>query len=187
MFRIIVCAVFLLLVATACEDPFNLWLPDKTTEGLNTLGFVSDECVWTNYGRRCSEKGACVENLVKATLYKQQDKPFELMVTAGFSLPQRSIDQVFALHANGISSTGIFPLNVEDGEEIVWITDASEKYFKQFALSRDSKAELIITRYDTLLNVISGEFRGVLYNPNNPLERVTVSDGRFDIEMAYSR
>lgn len=184
--RILVYTIFLLVVCTACEDPLNLWLPDKTTEGLNTLGFVTGDCVWTNYGRRCTEKG-CVENLVKGNLYKTLDKPFEFIVTAGFSVPDRSIDQVFALHANGISSTGTFPLAVEDGEQLVWIANTNEKYFRQYALNGVSKAELVITRYDTLLNVISGEFRGVLYNPVDSTDYVTIDEGRFDVAINYTR
>ena len=124
---------------------------------------------------------------MKGTLYRQQDKPFELMLTAGFSVPQPDIDQVFALHANGVNATGVFPLRTDDGEEMLWIANTSEKYFKQYALGPESNAELVITHYDTLLNVISGEFRGILFNPKDPTEKVTVKDGRFDVQVVYTR
>src|SRR5436190_2079521 len=57
--------VLLLLLLSAvvysCDEAANVWLPDKTSEGMNTLGFITDDHVWMNYGVRCTDAG-CKEN-----------------------------------------------------------------------------------------------------------------------------
>ena len=54
---------------------------------------------------------------------------------------------------------------------------------KTFYSSSDSGV-IIITRFDYYSGIYSGTFNCNLYNKDNPAEKITVTDGRFDIKLA---
>ncbi|MBL0743698.1 hypothetical protein [Chryseolinea lacunae] len=181
-------ALLILLAACCfgCDKAPDLVLPEKSVEGLNTLGFMVNDCVWSNYGIRCVGT-RCNDNFVTAQLQKEAEKPFALSISAAFTVNRLGIDQQFLLEANGITSTGVFSLDSLEGEQMIWVENMDEKYFKEFVLTRQSHGELVINHYDTLFGIVSGEFNGVLFNPQRPAETITIRHGRFDAELQYKR
>jgi hypothetical protein len=179
--RIPVVFLLLSLCVISCDEAANVWLPEKTAEGMNTLGFVTDDHIWMNYGVRCTDAG-CKENLVSAVLYKQGEQPFELQVKGGFTVHRRGIDQTFTLVAHGITGVGVYRLDFANNDQVRYAAYDSAGCH-EFVNGTD--AELIITTYDTSRHIIAGEFRARLINPMTPSREVNIREGRFDAELVY--
>jgi len=178
-------AVILLLIMSAlvfsCDEAANMWLPDKTAEGANTLGFMTDSQIWMNYGTRCTDEG-CKENMVSAALYKQGDLPYQLELKGGFTIHRKGIDQVFSIVAHDIRGVGTYRLHEANKDRMCYAAYDSAGCHE---FVNELGAELIITTYDTSRHIIAGEFRARLLDKARPGHYVNIREGRFDAELFY--
>lgn len=183
--------IFALLISIcSCDDEIpNLKLPDKTQEGLNTLGFIIDDKVWTNYGTRCTYAG-CEENKVTATLdrYRIDTKDhFELILYAGYTIRGREIDQSFLISCIDITESGIYNLDNDIDNKMIFTASLYNQSFKEYINTISINATLQITKFDTINNIVSGEFEGLLENPISLSQKVKIEKGRFDIKLDYRK
>lgn len=179
--RTAVILMLLSMLVISCDEAANVWLPDKTAEGMNTLGFITDDRVWMNYGVRCTDEG-CRENFVSAVLYQAGEQPFELELKGAFTVHRQGIDQTFTLVAHGITGVGVYPLAFANSDRMCYATYDSAGCHE---FVNSTGAELVITTYDTIRHIIAGEFRARLVNPADPARYVNIREGRFDAELIY--
>lgn len=178
--------LLLSLAAISCrrEQIPNLSLPSITQTGQNTLGFLIDNKVWTNYGRRCTFAG-CKDNSVKAICYKEQNGAFILSISADYTILSKTIDQSFTFNTTNIATTGTFSMDSSAGHRVSFIANRYTQYYKEYINISPDKFYLSITKFDTTNKIVSGTFAGVLYNQNNTTDSLTLKDGRFDIQLEY--
>jgi len=150
---------------------------------MNTLGFMTDDHIWMNYGVRCTDAG-CKEKMVSAVLYKQGDQPFELELKGGFTIHRRGIDQTFSIVAHGIKGVGTYRLDLLNKDRMCYAAYDSAGCHE---FVNNAEAELVVTTYDTSRHIIAGEFRARLANPRSPGRYVNIREGRFDAELIYQR
>jgi hypothetical protein len=175
----------LLVLLTSCEkDDPSFSLPPKTTEGLNTLGFLADDKVWVNHGEICN-LFTCEDNVVTGQLHRYADKSLGVVIQAYYTDKERNINQQFQVHAKNVTGVGNYVLDSEKEESMSYITDWTKQIF--YASAKTSQATLIITKLDTVNHIISGEFSGLLYQHENPSGTVHIRDGRFDTKLTYTK
>jgi hypothetical protein len=179
--RILLLLIFALCLC-CCDENAGVWLPEKTAEGMNTMGFITDDRVWMNYGVRCTEHG-CRENMVSAVLHKSGEQPFEFVLKGGFTVQRRGIDQTFELVAHHITGPGTYTLDSTRNDRLYYALydSAGCRTF----VNSSTGTELIITTYDTTRHIIAGEFRAQLACPAEPGKHVHIREGRFDAELVY--
>lgn len=177
----VVLLLLLSAVVFSCDEAANVFLPEKTAEGMNTLGFMTDDHIWMNYGVRCTDEG-CKENMVSAVLYKEGEQPFELHLKGGFTVHRQGIDQAFTLVAHGITGPGIYRLDIANNDRMCYAAYDSAGCHE---FVNGAEAELVVTAYDTSRHVIAGEFSARLTNPTSPGRYVNIREGRFDAELIY--
>jgi hypothetical protein len=164
----------------------DLSLPAITQTGQNTLGFLMDDKVWINYGRRCTFAG-CNDNKVSAYLYKQPNGDFDLGVSAGYTVTSATIDQSFFFTTKNVTTPGVFFLDSNLNRKMTFIASNYTQFYKEYKSRFPNSCVLNITKFDTANRIIAGTFYGVLYNTTNSNDSVKVQDGRFDAQLDYRR
>jgi len=182
---IIVLLMFAFLSCRREKIP-DLSLPPATQSGQNTLGFLLNGKVWTNYGRRCTISG-CKDNKVTAFLYKQPNGDFDFGVSAGYTVTSDTIDQLFYITTTNVTTTGVYQIDNNLGRGMAFIGSQYTQWYREHKNSLPNKCILTITRFDTINKVVAGTFAGILYNPVNLNDSIQIQDGRFDAQMDYRR
>jgi hypothetical protein len=162
-------------------------LPAKTQTGKNTLGFLLNSQVWTNYGKIYFLTAPSEQNITAYYPYN-----------GGISI---QADRV--LYKNGgLSSTETFTIAIEktftgtnsynlssndNGGVYYTISDSlRENYYCSSELS--PSVNVTINKFDTTNKIISGEFFGklykqILYPPSiNYNDSIIIDQGRFDVK-----
>ncbi|ULQ57125.1 DUF5025 domain-containing protein [Flavihumibacter rivuli] len=180
--------LFLMLPFLSCrkEKAPDLTLPPATETGQNTLGFLLDGKVWTNYGKRCTIAG-CKDNKVTAYLYKQPNGDFDFGVSADYTVTSDTTDQSFYISTTNITTTGTYQIDNNLGRGMAFIGSRYNQWYREYKNNLPNKCTLTITRFDTINNVVAGTFAGILYNPNNLNDSIRIQDGRFDAQLDYRR
>jgi hypothetical protein len=161
----------------------HLSLPLITHTGQNTLGFLVENRIWTNYGRRCTIAG-CNDNRVKGQFYKQPNGDFILSIGAAYTVTSQSIDQSFGFVTTNITAPGTYVLDSSLGHQVLYVAN----HYSQFYKNRlPDNFFLTITKFDTTNQIIAGTFKGALYNRTNLADSVIIQDGRFDAQFEYIR
>jgi Domain of unknown function (DUF5025) len=176
-------SVLLTLISCNKSGIPDLTLPAITETGQNTLGFIIDNKVWTNYGRRCTIAG-CNDNKVSASLYKQNGG-FDLEITAEYTISSETIDQLFEIYARDITTTGTFSLDSNLNRGMTFVASRYNQSYKEYNNKSINKCFLTITKIDTTSKIISGIFNGVLYNSSNLNDSTKIELGRFDAKLNY--
>lgn len=179
-----------LVLNFSCDDGLpDLKLPNESQEGLSTLGLVIDGKIWTNYGTRCTYAG-CTENKVTATLDKYRVglvDYFELSISANYTVRGKEIDQSFVISCKNITEPGTYVLDNSNEGRMIFTANMYAHSFKQFDNNGSTNSILQITKLDTINNIISGEFKGLLSNPVKLTEKVEIDQGRFDSKLDYEK
>lgn len=86
---------------------------------------------------------------------------------------------------------GNYPINQSNGELYIdgpnnnqIIAGIKENGDQKTYWSGNNSGTITITRFDYLNGIYSGIFSFTLYNKDNPTETITITDGRFDINIA---
>lgn len=169
-------------------------LPDATTIGAQTIGFMMPTGVWRNDGQVCFPfAGGCREN-----------------IRAGFQNSTRSFwltaDEVLRQNGQVIRSSNIdFNLNIRTSAIGNYSTMLGNSI--QFSLVKRSSSSAIsdtiyvlpsvaprfevnLTRFDTTAGIVSARFSGVLFRRNDlasfstsTTDSLVIRDGRLDVRM----
>jgi len=186
----ILTAVLIIFILTSCdlfapEEP-TLTLPARTQNGLNTLGFIIDGKVWTNYGQRCIW-GDCDETNIRGSYYineyvNESITTFELSVFASYT-PKGGSSDDFLFSLDTIPNVGTYNFeNLGEKGSLIYTIGENSKSFRN---SPSYNAEMTITKIDTINFILSGEFNAILVSEDNPNETITISDGRFDLKFEF--
>jgi hypothetical protein len=167
--------IWYVLILFSCNELPDLNLPEKTTEGKNTLGCIVDNKIWTNYGIRCTTFG-CEDSNLKAELYRNINGEFELTIFSSYTVKKKDISQRLIIIVENIHGEGLYDLA---GGHMQFLKDSN---YDNYRSDDPQKASVSITKYDTINMIVSGEFYGQLNNQNRTKE-VAITDGRFDIKI----
>ena len=163
-----------LLYVTACDDDLNPDLPAATQKGANTLGFKVDGKNWVPYYVGVSLQG---DTEIKVG-YNQ--------LIHGFSISAlrrtKNIDQAFDLNIESLVDTGEY--FDEDHASNLYFADYNEENVL-FQGDLNSSGSIVITRLDTINQIISGTFFFTVENAVG--ERLQITDGRFDFKYPYRK
>jgi len=190
--KLLIPFAFMVIVFVSCrkEDTTNqLGLPEKTQTGNQTIGFLSNESIWTNSGQYCDQSsGACRQNIHayyypgntivlicadKNTITKTNEKKIE-----AFTLVVDVTQKGTLTFQNG---------NLQDAN--MFIVEGKDKYaYYPSLIEPDFRAT--VSKFDTLNKIISGEFSGKLYKQNvsgtagiSAPDSLIIKEGRFDIKI----
>ena len=179
----ILLALLLTIAFYSCkkEGIPNLTLPANTQTGQNTLGFMLDNKIWANYGKRCTTMGGCKENKVSATQYRQSNGDLYLEISAGYNAD--TIDQAFYISTTNITNIGTFLIDSSLNQGMTFYANQSAQFFQNYRTRKPGKCFLTITKFDTTNKIISGVFNATLYNTFNLNDSVKIEDGRFDAKL----
>lgn len=173
-------------ISSCKEKEPELSLPPITQDGRSTLGFKANGKVWVNYGDICNFLD-CVDNFVEGRLHKNTDGTYTLIVRADYNYTykdgKKHVSQNFSFGAYNVSKPGVYTLtSVHDLGSLVIDMNHNDFYH----LVNDSKITLNVTRLDTVNNIVSGTFEGVLDHYTDSSKKMTITDGRFDTKLTYS-
>ncbi|RAK63887.1 DUF5025 domain-containing protein [Hymenobacter edaphi] len=159
-------------------------LPAATQTGANTMGFVVDDRVWQNHGRRCTMYG-CHDNQLRGYVETEYNGAQEFVLTAG--LNAKDIDEGFSLSIDSLRGPGVydaelFPNSTTNSRLRNSLYFGNTKQNQSYWSRPQSSSRIVVTRLDTVARIISGTFEGRLYNLNDPAASVVIRDGRFDVK-----
>lgn len=169
-----------------------LSLPPKTQSGQNTFGFLLNSSVWTNYGQVCFPfAGGCSENL-SGTYYTSDG---DIHIRADKVLKKNgSWNTIENLDLNlSTSFRGIRTYSTISNDTIgvvYWFSEQGQTK-KTYLLSLVNPTFTVkVTKIDTVLKILSGEFSGKLFKrlsnssfATSLTDSIIISDGRFDIKL----
>lgn len=161
-------------------------LPLISETGKNTLGFLLDNKVWVNYGRRCTIAG-CKNNTVQADFFQQPNGDYILSVQAGYTISEPRLDQLFAFSTTNITTTGTYSLDSTSGHQVLFVENRSAGSYNDYNNRLPNNFSITITKFDTINNIVAGTFNGILYNRLDQTDSIFVKDGRFDTKLNYIR
>jgi hypothetical protein len=180
--------IALIISISACDNEPEFNLPAATQDGRNTLGLKANGKVWVNYGEICDFL-SCVDNYVEGRLHKNTNGTHTLIIRAEYNYKfkdkKRYISQTFSFSANNVSKPGTYTLIPTQNDQSYLIVNWSQNDF--YHLVKNSKVTLQVTRLDTVNHIVSGQFEGVLDHYSDASKTMTLTDGRFDTKLTYSR
>ncbi|RDB06753.1 DUF6252 family protein [Runella aurantiaca] len=156
-----------LFIANSCKPKEDL-LPAPTTEGLNTFGCKINSKVWIANGIRNDQGPAA----------KAIDVEFRQLSATTFYLVihtnANTKDRVQLSLPKGVLGTNLLEYRYDEPFAIY--------YDKSFRLFTSKSGKVVITRLDTINQIVSGtfEFEGEYIVTK---EKVKITEGRFDINM----
>lgn len=168
-----------------------LSLPAKTQSGQNTFGFLLNSSVWTNYGQVCFPfAGGCSENL--SGIYYTSDGNIHLradkvLYKNGSWNTIENIDFTLVTNFRGIRTYST--LSNDTIGVGYWFSERGQTK-KTYLLSQANPTFTItVTKIDTTLKILSGEFSGKLFRrlsdtsfATSLTDSIIIHDGRFDIK-----
>lgn len=183
--RTILLYALLLLMASGCKKhkakPALELLPPATQSGANTFGCLVNGQAFTPKGPSLSPILSCYYQ----RLYTSSSKGYFFSLSAS---DKSKNDMVFNVNINTDS------LQVEEGQTVLLSQglkgEASGAYYvgqiytsKEYRTNSQLIGQLLITKLDSLQQIVSGTFWFDAVNPSG--EKVEVREGRFDVR--YTR
>ena len=167
-----------MVLGSSCKkDPTkNAMLPPATQEGKNTVGFTMNGEVWVPYSKCQAFSNPCEE------IYGASGGATPNRIDFGFTRIRGSKSSHLTISSTGygtITSVGnkIDSIGVTYRPED-WASGNSEMY-----RGIHFGGKFIITKFDKLNQIISGEFELVLLEQNGSGRTITLKDGRFDLKF----
>lgn len=168
-----------------------LSLPARTQTGENTFGFLLNESVWTNYGQVCFPfTGGCRENL--SGFYYSSDGDIRLdadkvFYKNGSWSTSENISIDLATNFRGI---GTFNTLSQDTIKVgYWLSVQGQPQLSYLLSDTNPGFTVTVSKIDTVLGIMSGEFSGTLFRRLSDTSFVTsltdsivIREGRFDIK-----
>jgi len=185
---LVCCSIFF-----ACKKDYpelDFKLPEATKSGDNTIGFVKNNKVWVNYGQYCAGLFYCPENLdwTARRMEAPDSAEFGLWVHAYKFIREKEnvkTKESFMMSKVYINGLGeyIIDRNNSGQRDLAELQDdlATKRYVDN---AQRVPFKINITKLDTVNQIMSGNFSGVLYNEKNVLDSVVIESGRFDFKMS---
>lgn len=154
-------------MANSCTPKKDL-LPAQTTEGLNTFGCKINGKVWVANGIR-NDQGTAAK-AIEAEFRKLSADTFYLFIHTNAD----TRDRVQLSLPKGVAGINLLEYRYDRPFAIY--------YDNNFRLFSSNSGKVVITRLDTVNRIVSGtfEFEGEF---GVTKEKVTITEGRFDINM----
>ncbi|MDO1446455.1 DUF5025 domain-containing protein [Rhodocytophaga aerolata] len=179
--------IFLLLLSGCFPDDPDLefTLPPETQEGKNTVGFLKNDEVWVNYGKDCKFIGGCQES-IESSFYTYKEGKTLLLTALQLIRRDRklAVSQHFDISLDNIKGTGVYLIDGTRPDDRVSFSDETRNVNHYYLIdSTKTPFNLYITKIDTIADIVSGRFEGVLYHHTNKKDSIIIREGRFDINI----
>lgn len=177
-------ALFFMIACDKNEDEQQS-LPPITQEGANTFGVIVD-------GRVLAPRnGTGTFNLADygmILIEGPESYNFNEIDVHDFASERTASINIHILNLRNIGEYRVDESNCEDGIDSPETTniycriyDYEEKIYKQYC-SFENSGTIIITRYDSANQIVSGTFSGKARNINDSTDEIEITEGRFDIK-----
>jgi hypothetical protein len=179
-FLVFTCAMLLALASCQKGNISPTELPPATSTGAETLGFLLEGSGWVPAGRTCGIYG-CTDNKVEASSYVANGRR-QLLLTAARTDGSRH--ESFILQLDSLPGPGVYRSTAggpgaTGGEAGTKIYFANSRAGQEYQ-SQPGTATITITKVDTVQDIVSGSFEGLLSRLGG-VGTVQVSSGRFDV------
>jgi len=184
--------ISLLIISCKKDDTgVQFSMPDKTQTGRNTFGCLLNNAVWINYGQVCFLfAGGCRENL-RGRFYENDG---DILVDADRVLYKdnswNTSENIGINLSTGFRGTREYNTLNHDSIIVGYTFSEKLKSPQSYLLSQTHPDFSVnITRIDTVQNILSGGFSGVLFRrisdtsfAVSQTDSIIIKDGRFDIK-----
>lgn len=185
--------IVLVLISCRKDDTGIVFtLPDKSQTGQNTFGCLLNTAVWINYGQVCFPfAGGCRENL--SGIYRTNNGAIQIfadkvILKNGSWNTIETIELNLATNFQGTKTYST--LNKDDIGVAYYFTEQGQTKKTYLLPTVNPSFTMTITKVDTLLGILSGEFTGKLFRQlsdtsfNTSLtDSILLREGRFDIKL----
>lgn len=183
---------FLITILISCrkeETSSQFSLPEKTQAGNQTIGFLSNETIWTNSGQYCDQSsGACREN-IHAYYFPGNTAVLICADRNTTTLSNERKTEAFTLVVDATQKGTLTFQNGNLQDANIFIVEGKDKYAYYPALN-EPDFSVTVSKFDTSNKIISGEFSGKLYKQNvsgtagmAAPDSLIIKEGRFDIKL----
>ena len=153
-------------------------LPPITQEGRNTCGCKIDGQVWVPY-YSCKGLSADPCGEISSDIHRiPGQSSFFIQIGAAIKYNDNSLS---FFNINTPVTAGILTVGEKIDSVSIQFTKPGSTDYNEFP-GLDSKNHLIITKLDTVNNIISGTFQATLYH--SVRDSVNITEGRFDLTFA---
>jgi hypothetical protein len=167
----------------------QLGLPEKTQAGKQTIGFLSNETLWTNSGQYCDQStGACREN-IHAYYFPGNTAVLICADRNSKTLLNERKTEAFTLVVDATQKGTLTFQNGNLQDANIFIVEGKDKYAYYPALN-EPDFSVTVSKFDTSNKIISGEFSGKLFKQNvsgtagiSAPDSLIIKEGRFDIKL----
>jgi hypothetical protein len=155
--------LFIFLSFSSCENPNPPFgqLPPITTEGKGTFGYKVDGEV----------QGQCYDGLLSSLANA------EIVGDTSFILTESCNSHGINIVENNFFFSKLSYFIIDENSYLRYSPPKKAAYFSN--KNDESIAVVELLKFDTLNQIISGTFKGTLFNENG--ESVEITDGRFDL------
>ena len=168
-------------------------LPAITTTGANTAGCIINGKVLIPKNGINGTSGFPVYGLkyVAGSNFGLPNFNDTFSITIN-NLEDKGLNYWIYIHINDMTmQNGIYNVQQSNGEFLngpnnphIIVRETFDGVSGKTFISSPNSGTIKITRFDYLNGIYSGIFNVTLYNKDNPLETIQVTDGRFDINVA---
>lgn len=187
--------IVLLISLWSCrKDNFTLnrTLPEATTVGAQTIGFLIPIGVWRNEGQVCFPfAGGCRENIRAG--FQNDTRSFwltadEVLRQSGQVIRSSNVDFNMDIRTAGI---GNYSTINGDRIHFTYIIRGASGLDTMYVLPQVSPHfQVTITRFDTIAGIVAASFSGILFRRNDfsssttsTSDSVFIRDGRLDVRI----
>lgn len=189
--KVILCSIVFLMLLPSCikDKDYKPTLPDITTTGTNTMGFVYGESsIWTAIFKKYDMFGTPhYEPSAGCQLYHFQDSTISFNITGSMYIKNKNgiipdnSDITIALYKAALT-TKTYLFDTVNFSRVIFENSLINKKYSNIP----NTFILTVTNIDTSKEIISGLFSGTLYYFNNNTgynldDSLKIHEGRFDI------
>ena len=187
--------IVLLISLWSCrKDNFspNRTLPEATTVGAQTIGFLIPIGVWRNDGQFCFPfAGGCRENIRAG--FQSDTRSFwlsadEVLRQSGRVIRSSNVDFSMNIHTAGIGNYSTINGDRIQFSYIIWGTSGLDTMY--FLPELRPNFQVNITRFDTIAGIVAANFSGILFRRNDfsssttsTTDSIVIRDGRLDVRI----
>ncbi len=165
----------------------TLPLPPASTVGANTLGFEVDGRVWTTYGQSCFGLfgGNCKDNVLYVSFHRFPGGRRTLSTST--SLDTNQYHEFFEVEFDSLAAPGVYPAGrvrtvpISALGKNLYGPSLSNSDNHYFLGGARNAVPFVLTRVDTVHQIVSGTFEGRLEDLSAPGHYLTLRHGRFDV------
>jgi hypothetical protein len=154
-------------------------LPEATQTGANTFGARVNGAFWVPGGKNILTTDVLEARFGGSNSVFIHARDFRAIPT----------EREFVIYLQGITGPGVYHLNSttsiypNQSASYAYYEERRFRPFAEWITDAQHTGTVTVTRYDETEKIISGTFEFTAVNLDDPSQTITVTDGRFDVEI----